>query len=654
MMTHLFSPLRIGRIELPNRAVMSPLSTVLARNRLPNEAHAAFYARRAEGGVGMIVTEGLRVHPTNCAATAIGTFEPACVEGLARIVTRVHEHRVPIIAQLLHGGRQTHLHSPQLLWAPSAVPCLYSGYTPHAMSLSEVEEMREHFVIGALRAQEAGFDGVELHAAQGHLAQQFLSPLSNHRSDRYGGDFDRRLAFACEVLDAIRARCGEALIIGVRLASTEFVPGGLDVAASAAIAAALESRTTIDYIALSQSNFMSIAGHIPDRREAPLPYVEHGRQIRAVLNRVPVIATGRIRTPEEADAVIADGAADAVGLGRALLSDPDWVAKAARGETDRIRRCIYCNVCWQTITNGQGITCVQNPQAGREGVLGDIARAPVAKRIVVVGAGAAGLAAACAAALRGHEVVVFERAPVEGGQLRCAARIPGDAETANVIDFLAGEVRRLGVGVRLGEEARVETVLAMAPDAVIIATGSAPNRALLPRADGVPVLAATDAIDQLAGDAAPRWSRVIVLDRDLYFATGALAEWLAAGGAQVHLVSYHQMIGHDLPAANLTRMLGRLDALGVTTYPAHDLVRIDPHRAVVRHVYSEREKDLGAIDAVVVSGLHRADDDLALALRAARPTLDLRVVGDALAPRSIKDAVHEGDRAGRETGLQSV
>ncbi len=141
---------------------------------------------------------------------------------------------------------------------------------------------------------------------------------------------------------------------------------------------------------------------------------------------------------------------------------------------------------------------------------------------------------------------------------------------------------------------------------------------------------------------------MIVLDRDLYFATGALAEWLATGGAQVHLVSYHQMIGHDLPAANLTRLLGRLDALAVATYPAHDLVRVDKRAAVLRHAYSGREKDLGAIDAVVVSGWHRANDSLALALRAARPTLDLRVVGDALAPRSIKDAVHEGDRAGRE------
>jgi 2,4-dienoyl-CoA reductase-like NADH-dependent reductase (Old Yellow Enzyme family) len=648
MTANLFSPLRIGRIELANRAVMSPLSSVLARDRLPGEAHAAFYARRAEGGVGMIVTEGLRVHPTNCAPTAIGTFEPDCVRGLARIAARVHEHRVPVIAQLLHGGRQTHLHSPQLLWAPSAVPCLYSGYTPHEMSLAEVEQMRDHFVLGAQRAEEAGFDGVELHAAQGHLAQQFLSPLSNHRNDRYGGDFDRRLAFVCEVLDAIRARCGTALIVGVRLASTEFVPGGLDVAASAAIAAALESRTTIDYVALSQSNFMSIAGHIPDRREPPLPYIEHAREVRAALKRVPVIATGRIRTPEEADAVIANGDTDAVGLGRALLSDPDWVAKASRGEADRIRRCIYCNVCWQTITNGQGITCVQNPQAGRESVLGNIARAPEAKRVVVVGGGPAGLAAASAAAQRGHAVVLFERASLPGGQLRWAARIPGDGETANVIDYLAGEVRRLGVQVRLGEEATVETVLAMSPDTVIIATGSTAHRALFPHAADVPVLAATEAIDQLASSAALPWSRVIVLDRDLYFATGALAEWLAARGAKVHLVSFHQMIGHDLPAANLTRMLGRLDALGVSTYPAHDLARIDRQSAVLRHAYSEREKDLGAIDAVVVSGLHRADDRLALALRAVQPALEVRVVGDALAPRSIKDAVHEGERAGRE------
>jgi threonine dehydrogenase-like Zn-dependent dehydrogenase len=365
------------------------------------------------------------------------------------------------------------------------------------------------------------------------------------------------------------------------------------------------------------------------------------------LQRVPVIATGRIRTPAEAESVIAGGAADAVGLGRVLLSDPDWPVKARRGEADRIRRCIYCNVCWQTITHGQGVACVQNPQAGRESELADIEPASVKRSVVVVGGGPAGLAAAHAAALRGHRVSLIERSAALGGQLRWAAKVPGDEETMNVPDYLAGEVKRLGVTLQMNVEARVESVLALAPDTVIIATGSVAQHGLFPTGNGVPILAATEAIDRLTEVPGKHWARVIVLDRDLYFASGALAEWLATRGSEVHLVSYHQMIGHDLPAANLTKLLGRLDALGVVTHTAHDLARIDRSAAVLRHAYSGREKSLGAVDAVIVSGLHRGDDALALALRAVRPQLEVHVVGDAVAPRAIKDAVHEGDRVGR-------
>ncbi len=631
---------------------MTPTSNVLARNRLPTDATAAFYEARAAGGVGMIVSEGLRVHPTNCNPTSIGTFVPEVVNGLSRIAERVHAHGVTLIGQIMHGGRQSHQRVPHLLWAPSAVPCLYSGYVPHAMTTAEVEEMREHFLLAAIRVQDAGWDGVELHAAQGHLVQQFLSPLSNVRTDRYGGDFERRLTFALEVLDRIRARCGESFIVGLRIASSEFVAGGIDLDDAIAISQAIESRTSIDYVSVAQANFMSIAAHIPDRREPPLTYLDQDRRLRAALERVPLIASARIRTPAEAESMLEQGAGDMIGLTRALVADPDWVRKARGGEAERIRQCIYCNVCWHTITSPNAILCVQNPAAGRELELPAIEPASAAKRVIVIGGGPAGMAAAEAAARRGHRVTLYEQRDHLGGQLNVAAQVPGDEEIAHVVRHLKGELARLGVKVRLGLAAGAETmvrsdVVQSDADVVIVATGSAPPSTVVLDGVSVPVYSAVAAIEQRESASVRDLRRVMLLDRDGYFATYALAEMLAQRGVAVQLVSFHTTVGHDLPLTNLTQILGRLDRLGVELFAAHDLVRANDHELVLRHVYSQREKRLPAVDAIVVSGAHRANDALGNALKTMGLRARIEIIGDALAPRAIKDAIHEGHRAGR-------
>lgn len=631
---------------------MTPTSNVLARNRLPTEATAAFYAARAAGGVAMIVSEGLRVHPTNCNPSSIGTFLPEVVNGLRLIGEQVHAHGVTLIGQIMHGGRQSHQHVPHLLWAPSAVPCLYSGYVPHAMTTAEVEQMRDHFVLAALRVQDAGWDGAELHAAQGHLVQQFLSPLSNVRTDRYGGNFERRLTFALEVLSAIRARCGEAFILGLRLAASEFVAGGLELDDAVAIARAIEARTGIDYLSVAQANFMSIAAHIPDRREPPLTYLDQARRFRAAMERVPVIASARIRTPAEAETVLERGAGDLIGLTRPLIADPDWTRKARAGESERIRQCIYCNVCWHAITSPNPILCVQNPAAGRELELPAIERAAVARRVVVVGGGPAGMAAAEAAARRGHRVTLYERGARLGGQLLTAAQVPGDEEIANVTAHLRGEIERLGIDLRFGESVDAPALARLDADVIIVATGSAPPDSLarlgVPEsAITVPVWSAVALIEQRESAAVHALKRAVLLDRDGYFATYAVAEMLAARGATVQLVSYHATVGHDLPLTNLTQTLGRLDRFGVELFAAHDLVRANSEELVLRHVYSKREKRLAPVDAVVVSGGHRANDAIGVALKALGTRVQVEIIGDALAPRAIKDAIHEGHRLGR-------
>lgn len=645
--SRLSSPLVLRGRTLRNRVVMTPTSNVLARDRLPTEAQAAFYAARAAGGVAMIVSEGLRVHPTNCGVGSIGTFNPAVVDGLRRIAARVREHGVPIIGQVMHGGRQSHQHVPHLLWAPSAVACPYSGYVPHAMTLAEVAEMRDHFVTGALRVQDAGWDGVELHGAQGHLVGQFLSPLSNVRTDRYGGDFDGRLMFALEVLHAIRERCGPDFLLGMRLPSSEFAAGGIDVPLAARIAAALEARADIDWVSIAQGNFMSIATHIPDRREPPHPYADQTRVIRAALTRVPVIASSRIRTPDEAETLLANGTADLIGLTRALVSDPDWPAKAVRGDARAIRECIYCNVCWHAISNGSPIACVQNPHAGREAMLAPIVPADVRRRVLVVGGGPAGLAAAEAAAERGHVVTLVERSRRLGGQLMAGAQVPGDEPLAKVIDHLEARVRRLGVRVVLGEMVGTDAVEHHGCEAVIVATGSTPQATLPFDPGAMPVFSAVDAIERHRAGVSVAGKRIVLIDRDGYFATWAVAEMLALGGAALTLVTWHMSVGHDLPLANLSQVLGRLDRLGVELRIASEVDGISGRAIRVRHVYSGRTSEIEAVDAIVICGGHRAESQLAEDLRARHPSLPIRLIGDALAPRALKDAIHEGHQAGR-------
>lgn len=644
---HLFSPVTIRGVTLGNRVVMNPTSTALARDRFPTAAQAAFYEARARGGAGLIISEGLRAHWTNCGATSIGMFKPEVVTGLRMIAARVHPHGARLIGQILHGGRQHHRHAPHLLWAPSAVACPYSGYVPHAMTTAEVEAVRDSFVTAAARLREAAWDGVEVHGAQGHLVQEFLSPLTNRRADRYGGDFERRLTFALEVMRGIRAECGADFIVGFRLATSEFVDGGLSLDDAVRMAQALEAHADIDYLALSQSNFTSIAAHIPDRHTPPHLYSDHAQRVRAALSRTPVIATARIRTPDEAEALLADGCADLVGLSRPLICDPAWARKAQHGAAATIRRCIYCNVCWHSITTGGAITCVHNPSAGREAELGEVERAPVARHVVVVGGGPAGLAAAEAAALGGHEVTLLEKSAQLGGQVAHAARIPGDHELANVIDYLAGQLARLGVTVRLGSNASAEDIAAMDADVVIVATGSRLDRANLPDGGAIAVFSAFDVWKAVSAPHGGAPKRAVLLDADGHFASFAIAEYLAQHRIQVYFVTRHLAVGHDIPAASLTEMIGRLDAGDAVFFPAHWLRRCEGRSAVLQHVYSRREKRIEAIDAIVVVGGHRAQDDLYHALCAMQPRAQIKLVGDAMAPRSIHDAVHEGHAAGR-------
>ena len=639
--SRLFSPVRLGPRQARNRIMQLALTNGLADGNRISERSIAFYVERARGGVGSIVTESMSVHPTGRGRLA--AYDPDGIPAFRQLARAVQAHGTLLIGQLNHSGRQHHQSSLPLLWGPSAIACPYSGGTPHEMDLDEIQMIVEAFARSASNLEAAGFDGVEIHGAQGHLIQEFLSPFSNRRTDKYGGSLEGRARFALEVLRAVKSACSASFAIGFRLGAEEFVPDGLHFDEALAAARLLAATGWIDYFSVSQGNFASIEAHIPDRHHPPRTFLEYPARLKRAVEGVPVVAAGRILDPASAEAALEMEQADLIGLGRPLLSDPEWASKAANGQSDQIRRCISCNQCWEWIGHGQPIGCVQNAATGRELTwgAGSLSQADTPHPVVVVGGGPAGLEAARVAAERGHRVTLFERESRLGGALLLASRGPHHQEIGSVLEFLEPAVRRAGVELRLGEPATVERLLDLQPEAVVVATGATRNDHAPPVGPELPLLASRE----LFAQPLPAWRRVLVLDQDGYYEGLETAELLAAAGCQVHLATRFFEAGREVPAASRITTLRLLDSLGATVHPLTWLARSEGRTAVLVHVLSGRQWQLPELDAVVHVGGVRADDRLYRELKGRVPKLEL--IGDALMPRRLADAVLEGHRVGR-------
>ena len=365
---HLLSSIRIGPRAAKNRIMRVATTANLADHNRVGARVLAFYRALAKGGAGTIVTEALRTQPQDpFGPGALAIFDRGGIEGLRRIADVCHAEDALLIGQLNMGGRQ-HLASRivPFMIAPSAIACPRSGGVPHELSTREVREVIEVYVTCAVNCMEAGMDGVEIHGAQGHLIQQFLSPFTNRRSDAYGGSDENRMRFAREILEGVRGRLGPGAIVGYRMGVEEFTEGGLDIERTVEIARRLCAEGLVDYLSLAQGNFNSIETHLPDRHWPILAYRGLHARFKPVANGVPVVASTRIQGPEQAESVLEAGEADMIGLCRALIVDPEWPLKAQSGRSQDIRRCIACNQCWATIAAGEPIACVSNPMTGRE------------------------------------------------------------------------------------------------------------------------------------------------------------------------------------------------------------------------------------------------------------------------------------------------
>jgi len=475
---HLLAPLDLGFTTLPNRVLMGSMHVGLEEAPNGFERMAAFYAERARGGVGLIVTGGIA--PNEAGRPLEGGAILASDEQVPshRLVTEaVHAAGGKICLQILHFGRYA-FHAD--LVGPSSIQAPIAFHAPKAMSGAEIEETIDDFARCAALAQDAGYDGVEIMGSEGYLINEFIAARTNQRSDEWGGSYDNRIRFPVEIVRRVRERVGENFIIIYRLSMLDLLQGGSTLEEVRQLAQAVEAAgaTIINTgIGWHEARIPTIATSVP---RAGFAWVT--KQLMGSVS-IPLVATNRINTPEVAEQVLADGAADMVSMARPFLADADFVAKAAAGQADRINTCIACNqACLDHTFQGLITSCLVNPRACHETVLTiePVAGDQSAKRVAVVGAGPAGLACATTASKRGHQVTLFESDDQIGGQFNLAKQIPGKEEFAETLRYFGRELEETGVEVRLGERATAADLTAY--DVVVLATGVTPR---IPDVEGV-------------------------------------------------------------------------------------------------------------------------------------------------------------------------
>ena len=659
---HVFTPIRIGSMTVPNRIARTAHGTALGRDG-DFQPLIDYHVARARGGIGLAIIEIAGVHPSS-PGTIIGWTDEA-IAGWEQMAKAMAPYGTKVVQQLFHGGHHILPVDGSPPWSASTVPDPAIGVTPIAMTHDQIAEILASYAATAVRAQAGGFDGVEIHSAHGYLPGQFLSPITNRRDDEYGGPLENRLRFVREVIDAVREATGPDFVVGVRLSSEEGVPGGLAVDDSAEIAKAIEATGKIDYINVSLGGYYRFDKMIGGMNEPRAYEMPKSAPVTAAVS-LPTLVTGRFLTLEDAEQVLAAGEADLVSMVRALIADPDLPRKTREGRESEVRPCISCNACVGVVFGPrQRLGCAVNVSAGDEDLFGDAFLEPVAspQSVVVVGGGPCGLEAARTAALLGHRVTLFEAAAELGGQVRYARKAPFHEDVGRIVDFQVSEMDRLDVDVRLGVAADVSSMTDVGADAVILATGSTPRRdGFQARRPGEPV-AGTDlphvysSWEILSGEATIG-ERALVLDDTGLYEPIAVAEYLLDQGASVVFATQFPTVGFRIgPVWDLYAK----PALERLTGQAFELAA----RAHLRSI-AKGSVELGNLDA---DGLERKLDIDTVVLASGNDSvrglegkladtgIPVVVVGDALSQRGLMTAIHDGYHAavglGQQTGSET-
>ena len=633
---HLLEPLQLGPIEIRNRIVSTSHQTSLVAASLPTDELVAYQQARAAGGAGLLSVEASSPDPSGQLSDhQIAAYRPEVVPMLAKIADAVHSEGAKLFIQLCHGGREqiTGGYRPPAL-APSAVPSPRFHTEARALTKGEIDEIVDGHRISAVNAREAGLDGIEALAGYNYLPGQFLSPRVNLRDDEYGGDLEGRMRLLVEVLRAMREGIGSDRALGVRMTADSVTDAGLRAPEALEVFEALGKLGLLDYVSTSIGDSSSYKGSTWIAPPAPVSHETIAALAGSVREAagLPVIATTRITDPEVADLMIARGEADAIGMTRAMVADPQLANKVASGRLDQIEVCTGCNqACIGHYHAGTAINCAINPWTGREATLPQPTESK--RKIVIVGGGPAGCAAVRAAP--GADIVLFERSPDGlGGQWRHALAGPSHEPIARLtIENL--ERWAQGADVRLGVDVTLEQIIAEQPDLVVLASGAVEYRRPLEVAPG-----ASKLLDGWALlDGAQVEGPVVVWEWGGDWTGFIAAEMLAAAGHGVRLASSSAAFGEGMHQYQRNLYLGRLDELGVELVSHVEPIRLGAGELLVRNVFSEREMTLDDVGTLVVVGGREPYFPLYEPLVEAG--INVERVGDCLGARTTEEAVHE-------------